>query len=290
MTDLSIKQYKDASIFLTETEGFLEQQEIKNTFVLVMAHQTQTEEKSGKQPVYYCGTVWDKNNKLVFTILAFQNSFLYASTLEIPEALPLLINDFMKSSIKIQGIHAFVPILDKVNDFIKINSEKRSTVWSYEIKQVQWSSLASAIAIQETAELRVATPNDLPFVKEWTAAFILDAFKDPKMVQDSLESICNDMITSKLLYVLFIEGTPVSMARGVRPLRFGCSLAYVYTPPEYRQKGYGAACVSMCTEALLKKFTYVTLFVDSERDPEDNLYTRVGYHLIGKGGRIAHKH
>lgn len=219
--------------------------------------------------------------------MAFQDSLLYASALEVPEALPLLINDFMKSSIAIQGVHAFLPVLDESNALIKINPGTRSTVWSYEINQVKWSPLTKAIATQDTAELRFATASDLPLLREWTAAFILEAFKNPKMVQDSLESICTDMVTSKLLYVLFIEGKPVSMARGVRPMRLGCSLAYVYTPPEHRQKGYGAACVSLCTEDLLKSFSYVTLFVDSERDPQNNLYTSVGYRFFGEAGRVT---
>jgi predicted GNAT family acetyltransferase len=81
------------------------------------------------------------------------------------------------------------------------------------------------------------------------------------------------------VYILYYEGIPVCTARKRRPLRYGCTISIVYTPPEYRQKGYCSVCVSMLTELLLKEFKYVTLFADAERGPNNSIYTSAGYKI-----------
>jgi predicted GNAT family acetyltransferase len=117
---------------------------------------------------------------------------------------------------------------------------------------------------------------------------ILDAFGDSKPIEDVfVESMPKEMVESKSLHFFCVQGEPVCMAWTRRPLKFRCSLAFVYTSPKHRHKGYGAACVSLSAEELLKKYTYVTLLVDSNRNPEDNLYTRIGYRYVGEAGHLA---
>jgi predicted GNAT family acetyltransferase len=43
---------------------------------------------------------------------------------------------------------------------------------------------------------------------------------------------------------LWDDGGPVSMAMKTRPTLNGISVSYVYTPPEYRRRGFATACVA----------------------------------------------
>lgn len=293
MTDLTVTRYNSIDLFLKETESYLQQYEIKNTFVLVTAYQMLKEEKEGKIATFYCGAIWNDKLELIFVILAQDNAFLYASSLfdeTRSEAIDLLTKDVLESSLNFQGLHGYQPVLNLVRDSIKTQSAmafvKKFATMSYELKQVKWSSKTKEIAEAGSTSLRLASASDLDILYQWTFGFIQDAFEDPKVITQSVDSISQDMIASKGLYLLCSDGIPVSMAWKVRPLRHGTSLAYVYTPNEHRNKGYGAACVAMTSEAILRDYSYVTLFVDIKRNPDDNLYTRVGYKYAGEAGRL----
>ncbi|CEP12764.1 hypothetical protein [Parasitella parasitica] len=289
MAELTVRRYQNVNEFLEKTEIYLHQHEIKNTFLLTTAHELQ---KRDNVP-YYCGAIWSEDHQMLFAILAQDNGFLYASSLydeTRPEAIGMLTKDLLKTSLNIQGVHGYQPVLDTLLDAIETFSAmtfvQKFATMSYKLKQVKWSSRASEISAASSTSLRLASTSDFDLLQTWTFGFIQDAFDDPKIISEPIASISQDMIASKGLYLLCIDGSPVSMAWKVRPLRYGTSLAYVYTPPEHRNKGYGAACVAMTSEAILKEYSYITLFVDIGRDPDDNLYTRVGYKYFGKAGRL----
>ncbi|KAL9539810.1 hypothetical protein MBANPS3_010048 [Mucor bainieri] len=284
MSTLTIARYQHMDAFLKEIEAHLQQQEIKNTYVLITAYQMQKAEKS---EAYYCGAIWDDKHNL-------NNGFVFASALHDerhPEAIGLLTGDLLKSRVTIQGLHGYQPVLNTLRDSVETQSSmtfvKKFATLSYELKRITWPSRAKQIAQAKSTSLRIAhsTREDMEILQQWTYNFIQDAFDDPKVITQSVDSICQDMIASKGLYLLCIDGVPVSMAWKVRPLRHGTSLAYVYTPSEYRNKGYGAACVAMTSEAILKEYEYITLFCDMKRFGE-NLYTRVGYKYFGEAGRL----
>ncbi|KAI8078042.1 uncharacterized protein B0P05DRAFT_471179 [Gilbertella persicaria] len=254
----------------------------------------QAEEKKHSATSYYCGTIWN-NKDLLFAIFAENEGFLYASCLfdeTRPDAIAILFNDVISSSLDdIQGLHAYQPVLSTLGHLCQSQTghelQRKNPVWSHQLTQVDWTPRALSISQQQESMLRIATKDDLDLLRPWTIAFIKDVFGDTNVILESVESICRDMIESRSVYMLCINGVPVTMARKVRPLKYGCSLAYVYTPEEHRHKGYGEACVSMVSNLLLKEFQYVTLFVDIEIDPHNNLYTRVGYEHYGEAGRFV---
>ncbi|KAL0136979.1 hypothetical protein V8B55DRAFT_1544319 [Mucor lusitanicus] len=290
MSNLTVTRYQHINAFLKETEPHLQQQEIKNTFVLITAYQLQKAKENESH--YYCGAIWDSNkHNLIFALLAQDNGFsLYGDSY--PEAIGLLTGNLLKTKITIQGLHGYQPVLNTLRDSIEMQSSmtfvKKFATLSYQLKEVKWPSQAKEIAQAKSTSLRIAsssTPEDIEILRQWTYNFIQDAFDDPKVITQSVDSICQDMIASKGLYLMCIDGVPVSMAWKVRPLRHGTSLAYVYTPSEHRNKGYGAACVAMTSEAILKEYEYITLFCDMKRFG-DNLYTRLGYTYFGEAGRL----
>ncbi|OBZ83601.1 hypothetical protein A0J61_08349 [Choanephora cucurbitarum] len=291
--DLTVERYNHVTQFLDKVKPYLEQREIENTFVIHMAqqHANKTEDR------YYCGAVWKNQKELLFAIFAESDGFLYASCLfddTRPEAIVFLFNDVLSCTTldDIQGLHAYQPVLTTLGRLCQkqlgVELQKKNPVWSHRLEQVHWTPRARSIADQPGTVLRIATEEDIDLLRPWTIAFVKDVFGDTYVISSSIEGICRDMIESNSVYLLCLsDGRAVSMARKVRPLRYGCSLAYVYTPEEHRHKGYGEACVSMVSDLLLKEFQYVTLFVDIERDPHDNLYTRIGYEHYGEGGRLV---
>ncbi|KAI8640700.1 hypothetical protein BD408DRAFT_419304 [Parasitella parasitica] len=172
----------------------------------------------------------------MFAILAQENRYLYASTLydeARPEAIGLLTKDLLETSLNVQGLHGYQPVLDVLLNAIETQSAmtflRKFATMSYKLKQVKWSPHSAA----RSTSLRLAPASDFDLLQKWTIGFIQDAFDDSKIINEPVVSISRYMITSKQLYLLCIHGSPVSMAWKVRPLKYGTSLAYVYTSREH---------------------------------------------------------
>ena len=77
------------------------------------------------------------------------------------------------------------------------------------------------------------------------------------------------------------DGAVVSLAGRTAPAAGVCRVAPVYTPPEYRRRGYGAAVTATCTQdALDRGVGHVVLFTDLANPTSNAIYQRIGYRPI----------
>jgi uncharacterized protein len=80
---------------------------------------------------------------------------------------------------------------------------------------------------------------------------------------------------------LWEDGQPVSMAMKTRPLKKGISVNGVYTPPEFRGKGYATACVAGLSRLLLGAgWEYCALFTDLANPTSNSIYQKIGYRPV----------
>lgn len=77
------------------------------------------------------------------------------------------------------------------------------------------------------------------------------------------------------------EGTPTCVAARNRELPTGASIGPVYTPPEFRAKGYATALVAALSRAILADGKdYACLFTDLSNPTSNSIYPKVGYQPI----------
>lgn len=77
------------------------------------------------------------------------------------------------------------------------------------------------------------------------------------------------------------QGVPVSMATAIRDLPRGISVGGVYTPPEYRGRGYCQNTVAtLCREKLAAGREYCTLFVDKANPISNRVYEKIGFVVV----------
>lgn len=289
MDNFIVKRFDNTKLFLKEFERCLHEQEVVNSFVLTELYNEEDQEDT-------CIAVLDtrKSSGLIFGFIVTKKAIHISGispTVEKqqhPSIIDLLVKEYVSTPFPYRVLQGYDPAITLFHEAMISNTDRKFSLhddaWSYLIEKVNWSKRSLEIKNKEGTFLHQATLDDLNLIVAWTQGYINDDAGEV-VVEPGLEQHCIGELTQRNIYILYCDGIPVSMGRRRRLLRHGCALSVVYTSPEHRRNGYGGACVSMITELLLKKFQHVTLFVDAKMDPDNNMYTGVGYKMHTKAAR-----
>ncbi|BAZ67666.1 hypothetical protein NIES4106_24210 [Fischerella sp. NIES-4106] len=142
---------------------------------------------------------------------------------------------------------------------------------AFQLEQVQTISKVNG-------HLRQATQSDREILIRWFEAFVLEALQTSPT---HIERAVDNHLQRGTAYI-WEDRTPVSIAchTGITPNGAGVSM--VYTPPEYRKKGYASACVADLSQTLLNQgYKYCFLFTDLANSTSNHIYQLIGYQAVG---------
>jgi hypothetical protein len=126
--------------------------------------------------------------------------------------------------------------------------------------------------------LRLAIPSDHELISRWVYAFQLEALGEGSI--DQARETARTRIQDGDIFLWEIR-QPVSMAAKARPTRHGVTVNEVYTPPEYRGKGYASSCVASLSQYLLNSgWKFCTLFTDMSNPTSNSIYQKIGYQPV----------
>jgi GNAT superfamily N-acetyltransferase len=125
---------------------------------------------------------------------------------------------------------------------------------------------------------RVAGPADRDLLIDWFDAFQADV---EGVVREDSAKVVDAMAAYGGLMVWEVDGEVVSLAGVTRNEAGMVRVAPVYTPPELRGRGYGAAVTAAVTQGALDAGADdVVLFTDVLNPTSNALYERLGYRPI----------
>ena len=87
--------------------------------------------------------------------------------------------------------------------------------------------------------------------------------------------------------VLWEDEQIVSLAAFGNPTPNGIRIGPVYTPPEYRRRGYASALVAELSERLLAKRRFCFLFTDLANPTANRIYEQIGYRRVCEAAEIV---
>jgi hypothetical protein len=149
--------------------------------------------------------------------------------------------------------------------------EMKMALRAFQLKQVEKIS-------QATGELRQATERDRELLINWFEAFLVEALA---IAATNTERVVDRHLERRTAY-LWENETPVSIACNVGITPSGARIGIVYTPPEYRGKGYGSSCVAALSQILLSRgHKYCFLFTDLANPTSNHIYQAIGYQSVG---------
>lgn len=126
---------------------------------------------------------------------------------------------------------------------------------------------------------RPAIEADLDTVAVWISAFRVEAIGERCETQEARE-VARSQIESGDVY-LWDDGRAVSMAAKARPTAHGIAVKQVYTPPEFRNRGYATSCVARLSQTLLDSGReFCCLFADRTNPTSNAIYQKIGYRPV----------
>lgn len=131
--------------------------------------------------------------------------------------------------------------------------------------------------VPATGHLRLATAADRPLLLKWFTAF---AHEIGEVVSDTPEHMVNRGLMRQSIH-LWEDEMPVSWASGSRSLPAAARIGPVYTPSQYRRKGYATACVAALSQKFLDEgCARCFLFTDLANPTSNHIYQQIGYRPI----------
>jgi len=166
-------------------------------------------------------------------------------------------------------------------------AEKFAEVWiSLTGKQISGRShqamyTLSKVLIQPSTSgsLKSATPSDYEMLLKWSIDFYsghLDTF-----TESDKERLQKKISQGNIFLWVTEEGIPVSMTGTPRKTETSVYIGSVYTPMEFRKRGYATSLVAaVCQKCLNEGFEMCTLFAEMENPTSNKIYQNIGFEKV----------
>jgi predicted GNAT family acetyltransferase len=126
--------------------------------------------------------------------------------------------------------------------------------------------------------LRVASPVEKELLARWHHSSSEEIYGAAG--RKTPEADITPVIERKDIY-LWEDSVPVSMAARANPTENGITVNRVYTPPEFRRRGYATSCVSaLCSELLRSGYKFCMLYTDLANPISNSIYKRIGFREV----------
>jgi len=126
---------------------------------------------------------------------------------------------------------------------------------------------------------RACVAHDREQVETWTAGFVADLGLHGA---EHLVPVARHTFDRGGFFLWEHRGAPRSMAALVGETPRGARIGFVYTPPDQRRQGYGAACTAAVSQHYLDAGKdFCCLNADLGNPVSNSIYQRIGYRPLG---------
>jgi hypothetical protein len=267
--------YPTAAEFLGNVRGFLEKRETINSLMLGLAIRLLDSPLTYGDILLYFAAVFDEAGPVIAAMMTPPHNLIVSSENEdFAEGRELLASDLFARNLPLPGVQATPAVAEAFAEawtrLAGVASRPGISLRLYELREV--------LPVRGgPGDLRVATEEDAALVIAWMDAFHREAVPHelpprPEMTERRIAA--GDAF-------LWDNDGAVSMAFKSRPTQHGISVGPVYTPPEFRRRGYATSCVAALSRRLLEGgFAYCTLFTDLSNPTSNSIYQQIGYRPV----------
>jgi uncharacterized protein len=276
------RKYINVHEFYNDTYEVLMLHEAQNMIPLgniIMGHQGKDKTDWRDPENWFMATVSDDKGILLTAIMTPpHNITLYATdNIVDPKAIDCLIEELKDHDVP--GVTTEKTLAEY---FAKEYTSRKGLTFKTTMNQRIYELKVVNPNIKQFGAVRLLEEKDMHFFPYWVEAFnAASSYGKTEMSIPQVERLYRYRLSMKKLYVLEVDGMPVSMAGFTREMQTAIGIAFVYTPPYYRQKGYASSCVAQISQiALDKGFTKCVLYTDLLNPTSNSIYRKIGYTAI----------
>lgn len=272
-----VKEYTNASAFLEDYKVILLEREAVSQ--LILYNSMQCCNRLIDEKALFGAVIEEDRIVLLFCNVAPYNLVIYIALEEDLAAASGALADYLANKrVIINGINARHDIclgfMDQYKKYINCSFIERIAMIIMELREL--NDINPVEGFQ-----RLALPEETKLVAEWMIEYQMEALTSETDYEAALKRA--DIFISEGNIYLYenTEGKVVSMAIASRKLETGMAISYVYTPEEYRGKGYAAANLYyLCKELLGQGNQFCSLFVDQKHLLSIRSYEKVGFRIL----------
>lgn len=275
---MKFKQYTSVHEFYNDTCKVLLRHETQNMILLgniILGHEG-TDKTGWRDPVNWVKATVSNKEEIALTALMTppHNITLYSTDNEMrPEALDCLIDGLGHQNIP--GVTSdkalALAFAEKYTAGKGMTCDTEMNQRIYELKIINQDIKCQGV-------IRLAKNDDIHFFPYWLEAFYASVYGKTEMNIPEDVQEAKYKIDSRKMYILEVAGVPVSMAGFTRELTTAIGVAYVYTPPYFREKGYASSIVAQLSQlALDRGYKKCVLYTDLSNPISNSIYMKIGY-------------
>jgi Predicted acetyltransferase len=271
-----IATFQHADDFLARAEDRLLEHEVANSLILGIAKNiSRRPDAYAHQP--YMATVEEGDTLILAAVMTPPFHLILSSTnADYTTALEILTLDLLNHQWSVTGVGAPTQL---AADFARVWQEQTGASAQIETHERIFALHTVNPPATTPGALRLATVTDLPTVSAWVAAFFKEALPEQRQQIEDIQTYTRQRIDLGNFYVWALpDGQIVSLAGKTRPVVSVISVGPVYTPPDFRGKGYASNLVAVLSQHLLDEgWKSCSLFTDLANPISNHIYLRIGY-------------
>ena len=258
--DLVVERQPDAGVFLDRSQGFLMRDEAENVLMLGLA---------SRRPEDALLLTVERKRELVMAALQSGRNLIVSRGPA--SAVEVLVDHLTANGTSLPGVTGPVEDAGRFSDLWCARTGQGArlhmTTRVYQITEVVPPARPSGV-------FRQAAASDVSLLAKWNEAFNVETRLDDTRPG---KEVVKGPVGEGRMYV-WEDGVPVSTAGWAGLTPGGVRIGYVYTPPEYRGRGYASACVADLSQLLLDRGRrFCALFTDLANPVSNRIYARLGY-------------
>ncbi len=274
---MEVKEFNDARTFLNAYEAVLLEKESVSQLVLYSAYHC-CQDETCVEAVFGAVVEEDEVYLLFSNVIPYNMALYDVKSEEILQSVLVLADYFGNNHITINGIYARYDIcqgfIEQYKKHMNYTFIEKMGMDIMEIKSVNEIKPAEGMH-------RTALPDEAKLVAEWMIEFQLEALTNEMDYEAALQKASKLIEEGKIFFYENEEQKIVTMAIAARKLVHGIAITYIYTPEEYRGKGYAASNIYYLSKALLEQgYEFCTLFIDKKNPLSNRAYEKVGYKMV----------
>jgi predicted GNAT family acetyltransferase len=272
---VTLRRFEDPDAFAEAAMLFLLQHEAEHCLLIGLVAQAIENPARWDGPITFAAV--ERDGRPIAVALRTPPYVPVFSRIEDADAIPLLV-DFFVGDESIDGFHAPAEAgaliaeewARRTSLTISISRPERI----YKVERVE-------PVLGVPGSMRRASSADRDLLIAWNERFVQEAFGEDMAHGHAVRAVDIRLTSEQSGFAFWEDGGPVCMVGFSGPTPDGIRIGPVYTPPEFRRRGYGSAATAALSRELIDEGRrFCVLFADLNNPTSNHIYQEIGYRPV----------